>query len=41
MIDITTSGTMTERSLNHRSPIHVPGKHNYINLKLILSKTLV
>lgn len=25
MIDITTSGTMTERTLNQRSPIHSPG----------------
>lgn len=25
MIDITTSGTMTERTLNQRSPINIPG----------------
>jgi len=25
MIDITTSGTMTERTLNQRSPINLPG----------------
>lgn len=25
MIDITTSGTMTEHTLNQRSPINLPG----------------
>lgn len=32
MIDITTSGTMTERTLNQRSPINLPGNitMNYI-----------
>lgn len=25
MIEITTSGTMTERTLNQRSPINLPG----------------
>jgi len=32
MIDITTSGTMTERTLNQRSPINLPGNIIMINL---------
>lgn len=27
MIDITTSGTMTERTLNQQSPIHLSGNN--------------
>lgn len=32
MIDITTSGTMTERTLNQRSPINLPGNIIIFNI---------
>jgi len=30
MMDITTSGTMTEHTLNQRSPINVPGNNHIL-----------
>jgi len=32
MIDITTSGTMTEHTLNQRSPINLPGNIILFNI---------